>query len=241
MKRIKVIGIILLLSILSGGISSCSRKDGTLLKELEKTENISGKSSKERIEKIKKEIKRYQKEVQRTVKASAEIGIYYRMLGLEYMRLKMYAEAMKSFKEAIHYYPENPVLYYYAGVCAGKTAQSKIKKDEQMAMFSTAAAFYSRAVALNTHYSAALFALSVLYVYELGRPNDALPLLERIVKNDSSNVNALFLLARTDVMVGRNREAVALYNKILEMKGADAKMKKSARSLRDRLLSGGGK
>ena len=239
MKRIKVTGMVLLFIITSAFFMSCSRKESTLLKDLEKTENISGKSSRERIASIKKGLDRYQKEAERTVKASAEIGIYYRMLGLEYMRLKMYAEALESFKKAIHYYPENPVLFYYAGVCAGKTAQSKIKKDEKMKLFTEAAAYYKRAAAINTDYTAALFAQAVLDVFEFSRPYDAVPLLERIIKKEPSNTNALFLLARADVMLGKNRDAVDLYNKIVDGSGSE-KAKNDARTLRDSLLGGGG-
>ncbi len=239
MKRVRVSALILLLIMYTGLSVSCSRKDSTLLKELEKTESISGKTSSERIAHIKKGIARYKKEMERTVKASAETGIYYRMLGLEYMRLKMYGKAAASFKKAIQYYPENPVLFYYAGVCTGKLAQSKIKKAEKMALFSEAAAYYKEAAALNSSYTAALFAEAVLYVYEFNRPFDAVPLLQRIIGKDSSNTDALFLLARADVMLGKEREAVERYNEIISGHG-DEKIKNSARSLRDRLLAGGG-
>ncbi len=239
MKRRNVPGLVLLFILAAGFLVSCNKKESTLLKDLEKTENISGKSSTERIASIKKGLERYQKEADRTVKASAEIGIYYRMLGLEYMRLKMYAVALESFKKALHYYPENPVLFYYAGVCAGKTAQSKIKKDEKVLLFSEAAAYYKRAAEINSNYTAALFALAVLDVYEFNRPYDAVPLLERIVKKEPANTNAMFLLARADVMLGKNREAVDLYSKIVEGSGSE-KVKNNARALRDSVLSGGG-
>jgi len=215
---------------------SCSKKDEIRLHDLEKTENIKGKTSKERIKELEKGIERYTEEVNRTVKASAEIGIYYRMLGLEYIRLKMYDKALESLKKAISYYPENPVLFYYSGICSGQMAKSEINKKIQLDMFKKAAAYYRRAVALNDSYTDAQYALAVLYVFELNRPFDALGVLEKIVKRNPENTEAGFLLARTDFMMGKVRDAIDRYNQIIKISGNEAARNK-ARTLRDTLLS----
>jgi cytochrome c-type biogenesis protein CcmH/NrfG len=52
-------------------------------------------------------------------------------------------------------------------------------------------------------------------VFELGRPQDAVPQLERLLSIQPSNIDAMFVLARAYFMTERYREAIELYDKII--------------------------
>ena len=95
----KKIELFILILIFLGIFSSCDGTDKKWYKALSKSENkefSSGKIPQERIENLKKGISYYEKDVERTIKDSKQIGIYYRMLALEYMSLEMYNEALKK-------------------------------------------------------------------------------------------------------------------------------------------------
>ena len=68
---------------------------------LKKKRNNNEKVSKERIKELEDGIKEYSKDVERVVKANAEIGVYYRMIALEYLDLKMYKFALKNLEKSM--------------------------------------------------------------------------------------------------------------------------------------------
>ncbi len=219
---------------------SCSGERSTWLDNLtaaEKKEYKTDQIPEQRIDELKQGIKEYEAEVGRTVKAAKQIGIYYRMLALEYMSLEMYNEALKSLEQAVKYFPTSPMLYYYAAICAGQMKEAVFTKQEADAYLAEAERMYLRAVNLDPGYKEALYGLSVLYVFELERPLDAEPLLERLVSMEQKNFNAMFLLARVKVVKGDYDSAVDIYMDI-ESRTADEEIKaKAADNIRQ--LSGG--
>lgn len=218
---------------------SCSNRDEKILKSLKTTEDAgSGEISRQRINELKKGIKEYKKEVERTVKAGTGIGVYYRLVGLEYMKLKMYGQAFENFRKAIEFYPENEVLFYYSGVCLARSAKSVMDKDEQRRLMQKAAVYYRRAVELNPEYKDAYYALSVVYLFELDKPLEALDSVEKLLSLGPENIDALFLKARAKAVIGNIREAVDTCNKIIKI-SKDNKSAAKAREFRDALMSGG--
>ena len=84
--------------------SACKKEKDQYLDavtELEQTEYRGQELSDKRIAEIKSAIKSYQEEVDKKVKASEQLGIYYKMLAVRYMDGKMYEQAYKSLQEAI--------------------------------------------------------------------------------------------------------------------------------------------
>ncbi len=219
---------------------SCSGERSTWLDNLtaaEKKEYKTDQIPEQRIDELKQGIKEYEAEVARTVKAAKQIGIYYRMLALEYMSLEMYNEALNSLEQAVKYFPTSPMLYYYAAISAGQMKEAVFSKQEADSYIAEAEKMYLRAVNLDPGYKEALYGLSVLYVFELERPLDAEPLLERLVSMEQKNFNAMFLLARVKVVKGDYDSAVDIYMDI-ESRTADEEVKaKAADNIRQ--LSGG--
>ena len=207
------------------------------LSAAEKKEFESGDIPEERIENLKKGISAYEKEVERTVKASKQIGIYYRMLTLEYMSLEMYNEALDSTAQAVKYFPTSPLLYYYGAVASAQMSTAVFDEGEIGGYLTLAEDFYLRALTLDPNYNEALYGLSVLYIFELNRPLDAEPLLERLVARSGRNYDAMFLLARVKILSGDVEAAVELYSNI-EENAKDDEVRKKAADNRRRLLGG---
>ena len=221
-------------------LMSCSGEKKAWLETLssaEKREFESGKVPEQRIENLKKGISFYESEVERTVKASKQIGIYYRMLTAEYMSLEMYNEALKNAENSIKYFPTSPLLYYYGAVSAAQMAESVRNPSERKQYLDVSEQYYLRAVGLDPVYTEALYGLSVLYIFELDRPLDAEPLLETIMRRSRTNFDAMFLLARVRILKGDVEGAVELYS-VIEEKSPDDEQKRSAADNRRRLLGG---
>jgi tetratricopeptide (TPR) repeat protein len=207
----------LLLCILAGALAGCSRADraSAVVDQLARMEGQGeGEVSAERIEELEREIRRYQKEVDRTVDAAGQLGVYYKMLAVEYMRGGMYGTAYQALEQAIAIHPENPILFYYAAVCAARMSKAQVIQEDRRGWLERSQALYARALLLDPGYAAALYGLSILYVFELGRPEEAEGLLEKLLTVESKHIEGRFLLARVYYSLGKLEEAIELYREI---------------------------
>ena len=76
-----------------------------------------------------------------------------------------------------------------------------------LAPLASAQTAFLRALEFNPRYGRALYALSVLLVFEMDRPEDAGPYLTRLLEIEKQNVDAMFLLARVRYSEGRLEDA----------------------------------
>ena len=167
-----------------------------------------------------------------------EEGIYQEALALGLMDRGIYRDALIHLERAIEIFPENEILYYYAGVCAAKMGKTRIGPAESLERrewYGRAEEYYGRALVLQPEYGDALYALSILLVYELDRAAEAQPLLERLTSVETRNTDALFLLARVYYITGQLDRAVREYERIEEVSTVREKIER-ARSNRDRVL-----
>ncbi|MCK5673417.1 MAG: hypothetical protein KAH95_08565 [Spirochaetales bacterium] len=193
--------------------------------------------SRERIKELEDAIKEYSKDVDRVVTANAEIGIYYRMLALEYIDFKMYKFALENLEKSMEYYPTNPVLSYFAGLSKANIARAEVDNNKSLFLFHEAEAYYKTAIRLRQTYTDALYGLAVLYMFDLYSPEDARPLLEKILSINSQDWEAMSLYARYMVLIGDIDTAIDLYTEISE-EAWDDNMKEQAALNRDSLLAG---
>lgn len=202
---------------LVGTLAACSRfrRDDAMVDQLAEMEGEADREvSMQRIEEIEREVQRYRKEVDRTVDATGQLGVYYKMLAIEYMRGAMYGAAYDALEQAIAIQPENPILFYYSAVCAARMAKSQVISEDRLRWLDRSEALYRRAVTLDPGYAAALYGLSVLYVFELDRPEEAEDLLERLLAVESKEIDGRFLLARVYYSLGKLENAIELYREI---------------------------
>jgi cytochrome c-type biogenesis protein CcmH/NrfG len=201
--------------LLALGATGCSRRQGFYLEELRKTEAEGGAQAGERrIAELEAGIRKYRQEVERKVRASDQLGVYYRMLAVRYMELGMFQQAFGALEEARKIYPENPILSYYAGICAARLGQAQAEAEERRQWLERAERLYRRALALDPQHSDTLYALAVLYVYELARPREAETLLVRLLEREKRNADALFLLGGVYYGLGRLEEAREVYRRL---------------------------
>lgn len=179
--------------------------------------------STQRIEEIEEAIRRYRKEVERTVDATGQVGIYYKMLAIEYMRGGMYGAAYDTLKQAIDIYPENPILFYYSAVCAARMSRAQVLEEDRERWLERSVTLYRRAIDLDPGYADALYGLSVLYVFELERPEEAEALLETMLTVESKEIEGRFLLAGVYYRLGKLEQALELYKEIESLSEVEQK------------------
>lgn len=194
---------------------------------------------------LKDAIRKYEKRVDDIIIAEGRIGIWYKILGSRYMDQKMYKKALKAFQSALEYYPENPNLFYQAGLAASLTAKNSLDFEltgtdiEKKRYFDLAASAYNRALEIDPKHSKAVYALSVLYIFELNRPAEAIPILEKIAEWEKKPIDHLFLLGTAYYMTGENEKAIAVYEHIIEISSSAEKKAKAESNIREIRSSGG--
>jgi tetratricopeptide (TPR) repeat protein len=202
-------------------LSGCDRGEDQFLTELERIEQGSGYTdqgpSEERIQELKSEIEKYRGIVEEKVEASGKLGVYHKMLAVAYMDQKMYGLALDHLERAIEIQPENPILFYYAGVSSARLAKSRVEEGERNELLTDAEEYYLRSIELDPRYSEANYGLAVLYLFELDRPVAAREPLQRVIEDEPRNDRAHMLLARSYAATGEVQRAAELYDEAAEL------------------------
>lgn len=194
------------------------------------------------IDELTEAITKYQHRVEDVLNADIRTGMWYKILAIRYLDNGMYEKALENFRLAVEFYPTNQNLFYYIGVCAGFMAKSSLEyepglngRDRYLALSESA---YLRAIELQGDYVRALYGLSVLYSFELNEPEKAIAMVSRALEIEKKNTDAMFVLARSLYMTGRNEEAAELYDTISSITKDDRK-KEAARQNKALVLEKG--
>lgn len=188
----------------------------------------------ERIEEIEAAIERFRDIVDAKVEASRNLGVYYKMLASEYITRRMFGLAVGALDEAIALQPENPSLFYNAGVSAARFAKSQVAQADALEWLGRAEAYYLRCIELDRRHTDAYYGLAVLYEFELDRSAEARALLEELIAFEPNNYSALGLLARIYVAEGRVSDALNIYEDIIANSN-DPELRRQAAENRRRL------
>jgi tetratricopeptide (TPR) repeat protein len=177
----------------------------------------------ETLEGLRQAIRLYEADLDRYEKTVAQTGVYWKILASRLQDRGMHGEALEALERGIYYNPEDPALHYMTGLSAGVMAKSSLnfqgtrENAEQARYYALSEAGYLRAISLDERYARPRYGLGVLYVFELNRPGEAVVHLERYLETQTRDVDAMFVLARAYYMVGRNREAMELYDRIMPL------------------------
>jgi len=186
----------------------------------------------ETIEGIKQAIALYETQIERNVKEGAQTGVYWKILATRLADKGLDNDAIEALERAIYYNSEDPILFYLTGVSAAKIAKSKVgftanAQEESGHYYALSENAYLRALELDITYTKAMYGLAVLYSFELDRPQDAIFYLERYLQIQTSDINAMFILARSYYMLNDYSSAVEIYEKIAS-RTKDKKIKEEA-------------
>jgi len=186
----------------------------------------------ETIEGLRQAITLYEDQIERNVREGAQTGTYWKILAIRLADKGMHNDALKAFERAIYYNSEDPVIYNLTGVSAGIVAKSTVgftnsAEKERAHYYQLSENSYKRALELDSTYTKPMYGLAVLYVFELNRPAEAIPLLDRYLSINTSDYNAMFVLARAHAVTGNYRSAIEIYEKIIS-KSKNKKMQAEA-------------
>lgn len=183
---------------------------------------------------LKEAIKKYERRIEDIMVASERVGTWYKILGTRYIDKKMYKDALGCFQKAIEFYPENQNLYYRVGVCAAFMAKNSLDFEDdglEERYYKMAVKAYKRAIEIDANYSKAIYALAVLYVFELDMPEEAVPLLEKAIDGKMKPLEELFLLGRAYFMIGENEKAITTFQRIIDISGNEAQRKQAKENI----------
>jgi len=186
----------------------------------------------ETIEGLKEAIALYESQIERNVREGAQTGVYWKILATRLADKGLDNDALAALEKAIYYNSEDPILFYLTGVSAAKIAKSKVgftadAQEGSEHYYKLSENAYLRALELDATYTKAMYGLAVLYSFELERPQDAVNYLERYLQINTSDINAMFVLARSYYMLRDFSSAIETYEKIAS-RTKDRKIKEEA-------------
>ncbi len=230
MKKTELTSLILIFCLICLVFSSCSNKKQLARQMQLLEEDVDNPTS---IEEITAGIEEYQTRIEDIIQATQQTGVWWKLLGTRYLDNQQYRLALDAFQKAIEIYPSNQNLYYYVGVSAGYMAESALDYNatgdmtERDYYLNLAESAYLRALAIEGRYVRALYGLSVLYVFEMNRAEEAIPYLESLLEIDTKHTEAMFVLARVWYITGQFQKASDLYDRILQTT-TDEKLREDA-------------
>ncbi|MDR2048393.1 MAG: tetratricopeptide repeat protein [Treponema sp.] len=188
------------------------------------------------IDDLRKAIALYEKKIEAHVQDAAQTGVYWKILGSRLIDKKLYGEALEALEQAARYYPEDETVHYLIGISSGISAKSDyFSQSESASLFGTAEQAYLRAIDIDGRYAKALYGLAVLYVFELNRPVEAVPYLERFLDINKSDTDAMAVLARAYYMIENYEAAAGLYDRIIDLT-KDPEKKAQAGALKQQVM-----
>ncbi|MCL2184676.1 MAG: tetratricopeptide repeat protein [Treponema sp.] len=191
----------------------------------------------ETIEGLRQAIALYEDQIERNVKEGAQTGVYWKILAMRLADRNMHNDALDALERAIYFNSEDAVLYYLTGVSAGSVAKSIVgfsanASNDREQFFNLSEKSYLRALELDITYTRPMYGLGVLYTFELDRPSDAIVQLERYLQIQTSDISAMFVLARAYFMAKNYEKAIEIYERISN-RSKDKNIKEEALINRD--------
>jgi tetratricopeptide (TPR) repeat protein len=189
----------------------------------------------ETIEGLRDALTLYGKRIEAHVRDAAQTGVYWKILAVRLQDRGLHKEALDALEQAMNYNAEDPSLRYLAGISAARIAKGTPDTAQRERYYALSESAFLTAIGIDGGYSRPRYALGVLYTFDLGRPEDAIPHLARFLELAVNDVDGMFVLARAYYMASRYREALELYDRILSIT-KDSEKKREAEQNRQRVM-----
>lgn len=227
----KILTVLLLILIIG-----CTReKTRNLASQVYETEEKKEFNRERRLKELTKEIKKLEDELEEVMEKYRKVGTMHRTLGVKLMHYKMYLKAYEHFDIAVEFYPNSEMLHYYRGIAAGQYAISSDRDNIKRDYLERARKSYEYSLKINPRFPKSLYALSILYVYEYDRPEDAKPLLDDLLDISTREFDAMLLRALLYEKDGELNAALDLYDKVISLSKKDSQLV-IAETNRDKVL-----
>ena len=190
----------------------------------------SGSNPPSSVEELKAAIAANEKKIERYVNDVAQTGIYWKLLASRLQDRGLHGEALEALKKAAYYLPQDASIQYNTGLSAGimaKASHAFPGRDnrEKEEYYSLAEKSFLRAIELDARYLNPKYGLGVLYVFELDRPEDAIPHLQKYLEISRNDVDTMFVLARAYYVLRNYKAAIDLYDRIITLTRDEQKRK----------------
>jgi tetratricopeptide (TPR) repeat protein len=186
------------------------------------------------IEGLKAAIAAYEAQIELNVKEGAQTGVYWKILALRLADRGMHRDALDALEKAIYYNSEDPALFFFTGEYASIVAAATVgfsgnAISEKEHFIRLAENSYLRAIQLDAVYGKPLLGLGILYTFDLNRPDEAIPYMERYLEITPNEIRGMFVLARAYAMTQKYDRAIDLYDRIIA-RTKDQKIKTEAQN-----------
>ncbi|HCC36897.1 MAG TPA: hypothetical protein DEQ14_04400 [Treponema sp.] len=226
MSKVKntILGILVFL-VLGGGVTLVYRHEKSkthrdLAKRIAEISPRGGPP--ETIEGLREAIAAYEAQIELNVKEGAQTGVYWKILAVRLSDKGMYRDAISALEKALRYNANDPTLLFLTGEAASIVAANALRFSvasgaERDHYYELAESAYLRAIERDSSYAKPLLGLGILYTFDLDRPRpaEAIPYLERYLDLLSTDVKAMFVLARAYYMTENYEPAIDMYDRIL--------------------------
>jgi tetratricopeptide (TPR) repeat protein len=189
---------------------------------------------------LRRSIAAYERRIARHVQSAARSANYWKLLGIRLQQRGLHEEALEAFQRAIDLTPEDPTLHHHTGVSAAIRAKSfhlfpGRDMSDRIQHFALAEDAFLRAIELDDRYLRPRYSLGVLYVFDLGRPEDAIEHLLRVLEVSRNDIETMFVLGRAFYMVGDFRSSLELFDRIIVLT-TDAQTRMNAQNNRQAVM-----
>jgi len=186
------------------------------------------------IDGLRQAIAAYEAQIELNVKEGAQTGVYWKILAIRLADKGMHRDAIAALERALYFNADDPTLMYLTGesssiVAANALNFSVSSEAEREHFYRIAESSYIRAIALDDSYAKPLLGLGILYTFDLSRPAEAILYLSRYLDLLSTDIKAMFVLARAYYMTENYGKAVELYDRILA-RSKDPKVRAEAQN-----------
>jgi tetratricopeptide (TPR) repeat protein len=191
------------------------------------------------IEDLRTAIRLYEELIEQHVQDAAKTGLYWKLLASRLQDRGLYHEALDALERAVYYFPEDAYIHYMRGISAGIVAKSSFDplggNAGAQSYYALAEMSYLRAIELDENYARPRYGLGILYVFEMDKPQEAIPHLARYLEITQNDVDAMFVLARAYYMVNNYQDALDVYDRIITV-SRDAAQRMEAENNRQLIM-----
>lgn len=225
LNKVMNISVVLILLL---ALSGCGRRAEQVEPEVEflvSTEAGAYQGSRpspQRIEELRREVQRWEREVDLLAQALNQSASANKLLANELIQQGLYGPALEALQRAMVLQSENPSVYYLAAIAAARTAPAHQIDGRRDEFLQLAEAMYRSALRMDQNHRDALYGLGVLLAFEMDRPVEALEPVQRLVELETGNMQPRFLKANILVRLGRDREAIEVYEDIAQRARSNA-------------------